>query len=106
MLQSWWRAERLWRLKEEFGETDEKIGERHGWSKQYVHTMRSVWAGFGQSFEVNSGVDFKHCKTAMAWPDADECLEWAAENNASVPAMKAWRKAIRKAQGLDFDDDE
>lgn len=95
---SWFRAERLWKLKEHHGESDERIGDRHGWSRQYVNSMRTVWEMFAAGDRVNPGVDresltFKHFRTAMAWPDAPECLAWAVENEASSTEMTAWRRA-------------
>jgi len=92
--QGWFRAEKLWQLKEQFGETDDQIGNRHGWSQQYVNTTRRVWELFGKERSgYNSGVVFKHCLAALAWDNADECLNWAAEMDANVAEMKAWRRS-------------
>jgi hypothetical protein len=107
--QSWFRAERLWKLKEQFGETDDLIGERHGWSRQYVHQMRCVWETFGDQWAVNPGVDkttvhFKHCREALTWEDAPECLLWADENDASAAEMKAWRR-MQNGEDLTVDSD-
>ena len=58
-----------------------------------IYKCRRVFEVFGASDFVPK-LSWTHYYTALAWDDADDVLEWAVEQEASVAEMKAWRRAL------------
>lgn len=79
--------------KEKTGLSDAELGERIGLSKKQVQIRRQVSECFAGN--TYSRLSWSHFAVAVSWEDADVCLEWADENEATVREMSAWRKAKR-----------
>ena len=75
------------------GRTDADFGLLVGLSGDEIYKRRRVWEVFGETASKRN-LSFTHHYVAMNWEDANECLEWAEENEASVAEMKAWRRAV------------
>lgn len=77
------------------GRTDADFAAMVGLSADQVYQRRRVAEVFGETHENYSSLKWSHFYTCLTWDDAGECLQWAAENQATVAEMKAWRRAIR-----------
>ncbi len=78
------------------GKTDAQFGEYLGLSKKQVQQRRLVWELFGVRKEFReglAGLTWTHFRIALGWDDADDCLKWAADAEATVNEMIMWRKA-------------
>lgn len=77
------------------GRTDEQFGELIGLSRTQVQQRRQVWESFGKIHTRFKTITWTHFREALQWDDAEACLEWAEECNATVAEMRAWRRAQR-----------
>lgn len=76
------------------GQTDAEFGQYLGLSKKQVQQRRTVWERFGKEFELRKqNITWTHFRVCVAWADAVECLQWAADAEASVVEMVAWHRA-------------
>lgn len=89
-----------WCVKYARGRTDADFGSMVGLSGDQVYMRRRVWERFG--FRNVPELRWSHFYVALTWDDADECLEWARENQATVAEMKAWRR-MNHGQDLTVD---
>ena len=86
------------------GRTDADFAALVGLSADQVYQRRRVWETFAdvrERYEAEAapgrpkrGPRWSHFYVALTWDDAPECLEWAAENEATVAEMKAYRRAL------------
>lgn len=72
------------------GRTDEDFGNAIGMSREQVSQRRLVWERF-RDWNLSSKLSWTHFRQALSWDDADACLQWASDNDATVAEMKAWR---------------
>lgn len=91
-----------WTKKYARGRTDCDFAAKIGLSSDQVYQRRRVWEAFRHESEQFPSLKWSHFYTALNWQDAQECLEWAQENNATVAEMKAWRRATH---GEDLSDE-
>lgn len=77
------------------GRTDVDFGALVGMSADQIYQRRRVWETFGEVHEKFPHLKWSHYYVALNWEDAQECLEWADENEATVAEMRAWRRAMR-----------
>jgi hypothetical protein len=82
-----------WTTKYARGRTDSDFGQMVGLSGDQIYQRRRVWETFGSIFENYSQLKWSFFYVALNWEDAEKCLEWAADNEATVAEMRAWRKA-------------
>ena len=84
-----------WTKKYARGRTDADFGSLIGLSGDQVYSRRRVWERFGK-FRNNTELPWlawSHYFAAVSWEDWETCLKWAAENEATVAEMRAWRRA-------------
>lgn len=84
-----------WTRKYARGRTDADFAALVGLSADQVFQRRRVFETFGEIHETWPTLKWSHFYVALNWDDAAECLEWAAENEAAVAEMRAWRRALR-----------
>ena len=77
------------------GRTDADFGILIGLSGDQVYQRRRVWEMFAQVRQNYMSLKWSHFYAAIAWDDAEECLQWAEEMRSTVAEMKAWRRARR-----------
>lgn len=77
------------------GRTDEAFGELVGLSRQQILYRRQVWERFGKIHSRFPDITWTHFKAALQWDDAEDCLNWAQECEATVAEMTVWRRAQR-----------
>lgn len=77
------------------GRTDEQFGELIGLSRTQVQQRRQVWEEFGKIHARFKSITWTHFREALQWDDAEACLDWADECEATVAEMRAWRRAQR-----------
>ena len=77
------------------GRTDEAFGELIGLSKVQVYQRRRVFEEFGKIRDKFPQLTWTHFREAVQWDDAEECLNWAQDSEATVAEMRAWRRAQR-----------
>jgi hypothetical protein len=77
------------------GRTDADFGQLVGLSGDQIFQRRRVWEAYGDSYKNFSSLKWSFFYVALNWDDAEECLNWAQENGATVAEMRAWRKAQR-----------
>lgn len=94
-----------WTKKYAKGRTDADFAALVGMSADQVYQRRRVAETFGDIRENYPALRWSHFYVAVNWDDAPECLQWAAENEATVAEMKAWRRALR-GEDLTADADE
>lgn len=93
-----------WTKRYARGRTDADFAALVGLSADQVYQRRRVWETFAdvrERYEQASapgqpkrGPRWSHFYVALTWDDAPECLDWAAENEATVAEMKAYRRAL------------
>ncbi|MFH5805718.1 hypothetical protein [Alienimonas sp. DA493] len=93
-----------WTQRYARGRTDADFAALVGLSADQVYQRRRVWETFAdvrERYEAEAqpgaprrGPRWSHFYVALTWDDAPECLEWAAENEATVAEMKAYRRAL------------
>lgn len=84
-----------WTRKYARGRTDADFAAMVGLTVDQVYQRRRVFETFGPAWEQHRTLKWSHFYVALNWDDAADCLEWAAENDATVAEMKAWRRALR-----------
>lgn len=77
------------------GRTDEAFGELIGLSKNQIFQRRRVFEEFGKIHDRFPTLTWTHFREAMQWDDAEDCLTWAQDSDATVAEMRAWRRAQR-----------
>ena len=82
-----------WTKKYAKGRTDSDFGQMVGLTGDQIYQRRRVWDAFGESYNSFAGLKWSFFYVALNWDDAEKCLEWAQDNDATVAEMKAWRKA-------------
>ncbi len=74
------------------GRTDESFAEKIGSTQPRVNECRRVYESFAELYRTSDKLKWSHFQVALGWPDAVECLNWAAETEGSIRGMKAWRR--------------
>lgn len=89
------RCAHEWTQRFARGRTDADFGELIGLSGDQVCQRRRVWQVFGETGKCDTyqSLSWSHFYAALTWDDADTCLEWARDMEATVAEMKAWRRA-------------
>lgn len=75
--------------------TDADFGQMVGLSGDQIFQRRRVWESFGNTFQNYPGLKWSFFYVALNWDDAEDCLQWAMEAEATVAEMRAWRRAQR-----------
>ena len=93
-----------WTRRYARGRTDADFAALVGLSADQVYQRRRVWETFADvrdRYESDAapgtprrGPRWSHFYVALTWDDAPECLQWAADNEATVAEMKAYRRAL------------
>ncbi|MCA9048761.1 MAG: hypothetical protein KDA89_08530 [Planctomycetaceae bacterium] len=82
-----------WTKKYARGRTDADFGQMVGLSGDQIYQRRRVWETFGAVFPDFQNLKWSFFYVALNWEDAEKCLSWADENEATVAEMRAWRRA-------------
>ena len=71
--------------------TDQQVADEFGKSQQSVNYARRIFERF---YPRGGKVNFvwREWKQIVAWQDADKCLDWAEEQDATFGEMAAWRR--------------
>jgi hypothetical protein len=77
------------------GRTDADFGQLVGLSGDQIFQRRRVWEAFGEAHKDFGSLKWSFFYVALNWDDAEECLNWAQDNEATVSEMRAWRRAQR-----------
>lgn len=64
-------------------------------SRTKITQCRLVWERFGERQDDFKHITWSHFREAVPWDDAEDCLKWAEEQQATVRQMIVWRKAKR-----------
>lgn len=88
-----------WTQKYAAGRTDVDFGALIGLSGDQVYQRRRVWERFAETHAEYPQLKWSHFYVALNWEEAEECLRWANDMEATVAEMKAWR---RSQQGEDL----
>lgn len=75
------------------GKTDGTFAELIELSEEKVYQCRRVWERFGRIANSFKIVSWSHFREAVNWENAEECLEWAEDCNATVNEMRAWQRS-------------
>ena len=75
--------------------TDGDFGQMVGLSGDQIFQRRRVWEAFGNTSQKFQGLKWSFFYVALNWDDAEDCLSWAQEADATVAEMRAWRRAQR-----------
>src|SRR5262249_22959964 len=84
-----------WTQRYARGRTDADFGALIGVSGDQVFQRRRVWETFAALRGDFPLLKWSHFYAALTWDDALESLRWAAEMEATVAEMRAWRRAQR-----------
>lgn len=84
-----------WTQRYARGRTDADFAMLIGISADQVYQRRRVWETFGEIRGEFETLRWSHFYAALTWDDARDCLSWAAEMEATVAEMRAWRRAQR-----------
>jgi hypothetical protein len=76
------------------GRSDGDFGILLGLSREQVCARRLVFEKF-DGHPTRISLSWSHFYAALGWEDADEVLNWAAESEATIAEMRAWRRAQR-----------
>lgn len=82
-----------WTQKFARGRTDADFGQLVGLTGDQIYQRRRVWEAFGKSYQNFPGLKWSFFYVALNWDDAEDCLQWAQDSDATVAEMRAWRKA-------------
>lgn len=82
-----------WTQKYARGRTDSDFGQMVGLSGDQIYQRRRVWEKFGNGAEKHPNLKWSFFYVALNWDDAEKCLMWADDNEATVSEMRAWRRA-------------
>ena len=66
-----------------------------GLSGDQIYQRRRVWEAFGAVQRNFPSLKWSFFYVALNWDDAEDCLQWAADSDATVSEMRAWRRAQR-----------
>jgi hypothetical protein len=75
--------------------TDGDFGQMVGLSGDQIFQRRRVWEAFGENHKKYGSLKWSFFYVALNWDDAEDCLSWAQESDATVAEMRAWRRAQR-----------
>ncbi len=81
-----------WTKKYARGRTDSDFGTLVGLSADQVYQRRRVWEEFAESASEYAKLRWSHFYVALNWDDAQDCLQWANDNETTVAEMKVWRR--------------
>jgi len=84
-----------WMQRFSRGRGDAEFGALVGLTGDQIFQRRRVWEAFGADRDRYPGLLWSFFYAALNWDDADECLLWANEVDATVAEMRAWRRAQR-----------
>lgn len=84
-----------WTQRYARGRTDADFGALIGVSPDQVYQRRRVWETFAPVRDEFANLKWSHFYAALTWDDALDALRWAAEMEATVAEMRAWRRAQR-----------
>lgn len=84
-----------WTKRYARGRTDSDFGQMVGLSGDQIYQRRRVWESFGDSHGKYQGLKWSFFYVALNWDDAEDCLQWAQDAEATVSEMRAWRRAQR-----------
>lgn len=84
-----------WTARYARGRTDADFATLIGLTSDQVYQRRRVWETFAAARGDFPQLKWSHFYTALTWDDAAECLKWAADMQATVAEMRAWRRAQR-----------
>ena len=84
-----------WTSRYARGRTDADFGQMVGLSGDQIFQRRRVWESFGETHRKYEGLKWSFFYVALNWDDAEECLNWAQDSEATVSEMRAWRRAQR-----------
>ena len=84
-----------WTQRYARGRTDSEFGQMVGLSGDQIFQRRRVWEAFGNTHEKHTGLKWSFFYVALNWDDAEDCLDWAQNSDATVAEMRAWRRAQR-----------
>ena len=84
-----------WTARYAKGRTDADFGQMVGLSGDQIFQRRRVWERFGSVYTNFEGLKWSFFYVALTWDDAEDCLTWAREGDATVAEMRAWRRAQR-----------
>lgn len=84
----------VWTQKYARGRTDADFAEIIGLSREQVNQRRNVYEKF-HSHGCRDRLTWSHYLVALSWDDSHEVLDWAADAEATVAEMRAWRRAQR-----------
>lgn len=89
---NWTFGEIASRLVAEHNWTDQQVADEFGKSQPSVNFARRIFERF---YSRGNKVSFvwREWKQIIAWSDADKCLDWAEEMEATFAEMAAWRRA-------------
>lgn len=82
-------AAAIWVTTYARGRTDGEFAKLFGVSRSHVANCRSVFETFGMCSTVEH-ISWSHHREAMNWEDAKECLQWAADNGATLQELTAY----------------
>ncbi|MSR56704.1 MAG: hypothetical protein EXS05_03415 [Planctomycetaceae bacterium] len=82
-----------WTQRYARGRTDADFAALVGITPDQVFQRRRVWETFGTVRGDFRKLKWSHFYAALTWDDALESLRWAAEMEAPVAEMRAWRRA-------------
>ena len=84
-----------WTTRYARGRTDAEFGQMVGLSGDQIFQRRRVWEAFGDTHERFPSLKWSFFYVALNWDDAEDCLVWAQDSDATVAEMRAWRRAQR-----------
>lgn len=84
-----------WTQRYARGRTDADFAALVGVTPDQVFQRRRVWETFATVRDEFPRLKWSHFYAALTWDDALESLRWAAEMEAPVAEMRAWRRALR-----------
>ena len=104
-LESWVVGEcaSQWTKRLARGRSDGDFGMLLGLSREQVCARRLVFEKF-DGHATRAALSWSHYYAALSWEDADHVLQWAADAEATVAEMRAWRRA-QHGQDLFVSDD-
>lgn len=77
------------------GRREGDFGRMSGLKPDQVEIRVRVWLRFSDVRDRLPHLIWSHFYAALEWGDAEECLSWASEMQATVAEMRAWRRAQR-----------
>ena len=84
-----------WTQRYARGRTDAEFGQMVGLSGDQIFQRRRVWEAFGNTYEKFPTLKWSFFYVTLNWDDAEDCLSWAQDSDATVAEMRAWRRAQR-----------